>query len=156
MIKHQFTKRDRFCPRWRPKKRKSRLSAEEENKQSLQSRLHLENRTTDLAVTNFTDVDLAWAAGFLEGEASFGKTTTNWNRTSTQRITCRQVNIEPLERLLRMFGGHFGLIKAPSQKKVGISEWRCTGSRARIVMRLIRSLMTKRRQGQIDLALLGT
>lgn len=118
--------------------------------QVLVHRLHQEGRTTKRAKRPPTKNEIIWAAGFLEGEGSF--TTTSWNPhgVRTRRVTCRQVNIEPLQRLLDSFGGSLVFITAPSQIKVKISEWRCSGSRAVIVMRLIYSQMSKKRQKQIS------
>jgi hypothetical protein len=90
--------------------------------------------------------ELEWAAGFLEGEASF----------SGGRIHVSQVNPEPLKRLLDIFGGN---INEPRQRAVGcrpIGEWRVSGARARGVLLTIFELMSQRRKAQIRKALLAT
>lgn len=115
-----------------------------------------ESGQTCPAGVEFVEIDLAWAAGFLEGEGSFGVTSFNKNGSRGNRITCRQVNVEPLRRLMKIFGGTLVFIEAPSQRKARISEWRCSGMRARIIMRLIFPQMSRRRQKQISDAILAT
>lgn len=89
-----------------------------------------------------TTADLNWAAGFLEGEASFSK----------GRIHVSQVNPQPLIKLLRLFGG---TRTSPRQRAAGkpIGDWRASGSRARGVMMTLYHLMSAVRQAQIRNAL---
>lgn len=60
-----------------------------------------------------TTKDIAWAAGFLEGEGSFT------NHGTTIRVSAGQVQREPLERLQKMFGGKIALRK----RKQGGGRW---------------------------------
>lgn len=53
-----------------------------------------------------TQIELAWSAGFLDGEGSFG-TYKESSSTSKYRyrIQCAQVHREPLDRLQAALGG---------------------------------------------------
>lgn len=105
-----------------------------------------EKSTTRHATVTPTIRRLAWAAGFLEGEGHF-----EWNRTSG-RVDATQVQLEPLERILALFGGN---IKAQRPRENQQPHWRwwVCGSRARGVMLTLYPMMSPRRQGQIRKAL---
>lgn len=52
------------------------------------------------------EVELAWSAGFLDGEGSFGSYRQTTGRRNYQfRIQCSQVQEEPLVRLQEALGG---------------------------------------------------
>jgi hypothetical protein len=90
-------------------------------------------------------LDLAWAAGFLEGEGSFG--TTN-GLSRTPHVTCPQVQREPLERLQQIFGlGHI------YRREGRIWTWQQSGQHAAAIMMTIYTLMSPWRQEQIEKAL---
>lgn len=93
--------------------------------------------------------DLAWAAGFLEGEGTFLKA----GRTHT--VAVHQVNIEPLERLQQLFGGSISLLrkKLKNPKHNDIYYWQTFGARARGVMMTLYSLLSQKRKAQIRKAL---
>lgn len=59
--------------------------------------------------------DLAWAAGFLEGEGSFSVNTTGNSKIPT--VQAAQVQEEPIDRLLKIFP--FGRKYGPYQHKRG-------------------------------------
>lgn len=90
-----------------------------------------------------TAADIAWAAGFLEGDGYFGK-----NRT-TLEVSATQKTAWPLERLQEMFGGTLGQVT-----KQGLSRgntywrWRISGNNARRCWFLVRDWMSPRRQQQ--------
>lgn len=96
--------------------------------------------------------DLEWAAGFLEGEGCFTKA----NRSS-QTAWAKQVNDEPVLRLLDMFGGSLTQHDYPSNEKwkdaQPIWRWAVYGCRARGVMMTLYKLMSTRRREQIRHAL---
>lgn len=94
--------------------------------------------STQKATRSPTLADLAWAAGFMEGEASFSK----------GRIHVNQVNREPLHRLLAIFGGSFTKTRQRGNCKP-ISEWRASGARARGIAMTLYPFMSERRRGQI-------
>lgn len=110
-------------------------------------RLGREDKKTIRSSVNPTVSDLHWAAGFLEGEGSF---RPNGGSTDVQ---ASQVNIEPLMKLQRLFGGS---IKKRQGQKINYSDfylWFTSGPRSRGVMMTLYILMSKRRQAQIDKAL---
>lgn len=105
-----------------------------------------QHRKTALPTKTPTPVDIAWAAGFLEGEGSFSA-----KRRATGvygSVTAPQVNREPLERLLAMFGGSI------HQRSDGsISTWFAGGEIGRHVARAVYPLMSERRKRQIERSL---
>jgi hypothetical protein len=96
--------------------------------------------------------ELHWAAGFMEGEGSFGF----YRNAKGPRLmmSCAQVCQEPIERLKALFGGNSRLqeMAAPRQ---AIWKWQVYGVRAAAGMMTLYSLMAPRRKGQIEQALEG-
>jgi len=90
-------------------------------------------------------VDLAWAAGFLEGEGSF------YSQRRGSHVAATQKEKEPLERLQALFGGNIRI----ENKKRGFSNYRWTtsGPRARGIAMTIYGFMSNRRKEQIKTAL---
>lgn len=86
--------------------------------------------------------DIAWAAGFMEGEGHF--------RPRSQ-VTAVQVNREPLERLLALFGGSILVHSRPDNPKgwSASSQWACSGARARGFAMTVFPFLSKKRQEQI-------
>lgn len=110
-------------------------------------------KTTPKAEHSPTMMDLAWIAGLLEGEGSFMKATP-----ICERVTCAQVDREPIDRLHALLGGRVRTVsnaKGFSAHKRGsvIHEWRVNGARARGVMLTLYPLLTTRRRAQIRKAL---
>lgn len=99
---------------------------------------------TPRATTKPTTRDLAWAAGFLEGEGTFGF------YSHSQSIRAPQVQREPLERLQRFFGG-----TVTARKNPYLNVWTVCGPRARGVMLTLYVMMSPRRREQIKAALGG-
>lgn len=94
-----------------------------------------------------TPVEVAWAAGFLEGEGTFGR-----DGFRTFRVRASQNEREPLDRLVAVFGGLVSHRHPPSKPRA-IFEWAASGSRAVEVMEAIYPHMSTRRRRQIDVAL---
>ena len=83
-------------------------------------------------------VDLAWAAGFLEGEGSF---TIQSN--GKHYVQAPQVQREPLDRLRAMFGGSICFTSSR------IFRWRLCGPAAAGLMMTLYQWMSPRRREQI-------
>jgi hypothetical protein len=92
-------------------------------------------------------IDLAWCAGFLEGEGSFviNKTTIG--------VTCAQVQREPLERLQKLLGG---TIYSRRHKRTDKPNWTpeffvwCIyGKNAAAIMMTLLAFMSPKRWTQI-------
>lgn len=81
-----------------------------------------------------TLMDIAWAAGFIEGEGCF---------TTHGQVTVTQKTIEPLARLQEFVGGGI------SQDKDGIYQLRLSGARARGLAMTLYPLLSSRRQKRI-------
>lgn len=111
-----------------------------------------EKRSTLPATATPSLRDLSWVAGFVEGEGSFDKSG------GTSRVSVSQVNREPIDRLLSLFGGAAKLY-APRKTAIHRSQpnhtwcWYASGSRARGIMMTLYVLMSAKRQGQIRKAL---
>lgn len=94
-------------------------------------------------------VDLAWAAGFLEGEGSFC-VTKRPPFYIYPYIQVAQVQKEPLERLQKMFGGSFHLrTEVTRPKQHPYWRWSVSGARALGVMLTLFSFMSPKRKQQI-------
>jgi len=94
-----------------------------------------------------TTRDLEWAAGFLEGEGSFSHGPRN-----AVGVCVYQVNPDPLIRLIEIFGGR-AILRPERGNKSPIWVWQVSGPRARDVMMTLYSLLSLKRQEQIEAAL---
>lgn len=102
--------------------------------------------------------ELFWAAGFLEGEGCFyspdhsgGSFSISASQTKTR---------EPLDRLLRLFGGCVCLASKESTRKKGHNTqdcfvWRIAGSPAVKAAGLLLPILSERRQEQVINSLSG-
>lgn len=89
--------------------------------------------------------DVAWAAGFIEGEGSVRE-----KRNLSLRVT--QVNAEPLEKLQRMFGGT--LYTIPLRKHYQQQwQWQACGNECAACVMIIYSFMSLRWKLRIERAL---
>jgi len=90
-----------------------------------------------------TPTDLAWVAGFIEGDGYIGK-----NRT-TLEVSATQKESWPLERLQAFFGGSLGQIHHQGISKQTYFRWRISGQRAKHCINAIFPLMSPKRMEQI-------
>ncbi len=117
--------------------------------------------TPGRAVSN---LELAWAAGVLEGEGCFKRNGGNFKRGlpgTTQHITVGQKDPEILLQLKEMFGGYLNHQDRRYASRAGTAEyeiwnWGLTGPRARGVMLTVYPFMSERRKAQIRDALKKT
>lgn len=93
-----------------------------------------------------TPVDVAWAAGFLEGEGNFAVPTKGGPSANAHAT---QKDREPLERLLALFGG---TITKHGQRDIW--KWNVYGKNAVALLEAISPYMSTRRRERIDLVLL--
>lgn len=91
--------------------------------------------------------DLAWAAGFLEGEGSFTRTR------GYVRVKAVQVNVEPLLRLQRLFGGNIYGQKVYGGRQPSFA-WIVNAKMAQVVVHQIYEFLSLRRKSQVD-AMMG-
>ena len=87
--------------------------------------------------------DLAWAAGFLEGEGSFGN-------YGSPTVTAAQVQREPLDRLFGLWGGAISKRKTLGFSNQPIWVWKIWAHRAAEVMMTLYVLMSPKRQREIE------
>jgi hypothetical protein len=118
--------------------------------------LGTEKAGTLQATTSPNTRDIAWAAGFLEGEGSFYNSSHRTRPGSVATyVTAYQNNPEPLERMLSFFGGALHQ-RAPRPRSPNpVWVWRASGSRARGICMTLFSLMSGKRKKQIREALNG-
>lgn len=99
-----------------------------------------------------TDVELAWAAGFIDGEGCITTRVRRKKRTTRSYdllLTVGQVNPEPLRRLEAMFGGSTTI--RPTQRRP-LHVWRVANNRAAEALRAMRPFLVGKAI-QADLAL---
>jgi hypothetical protein len=96
------------------------------------------------------DLDLAWAAGFLEGEGSFFRQSRG-----DIVVKATQVDRESLDRLSKLFAGSVTYDSRVRDRGTRQPQWqwRLDGRRAVELMFILFPLMTERRQEQITKAL---
>lgn len=90
-------------------------------------------------------IDIAWAAGFLEGDGSFGI-------ARVINITAVQIQLEPLLKLQKLFGGAITGRPTPKGDKI-LSRWQVYSGRAAELMMTFYPLMSLDRKKQIQKAL---
>lgn len=108
-------------------------------------RLGSEHKSTAMAIRRPSGKMLAWAAGFLGGEGNFRDNAT------TTVITASQVNREPVQRLLEMFGGSLRFTRNKQWSPTWV--WAACGMRARGIAMTLYVFMSAKRQTQIRRAL---
>ncbi len=92
--------------------------------------------------------EMYWVAGFLDGEGSFS--LSGGKPARTPRLQATQVELFPLEKLHRLFGGGTIRVQRPNPlSRHTCHTWVLTGPRAAAIMMTIYPLMSPRRQGQI-------
>lgn len=92
--------------------------------------------------------ELYWAAGFLEGEGAFF-----CSNAKQVCITAAQVQREPLDKLLRWFGGCISEKPPRGLGKQLVYRWAVYGKRAASVAMTLFDLMSTRRRAQIARAM---
>lgn len=114
------------------------------------------HKTTPVAACSPTTLELAWAAGLIEGEGTFNRTGGKHPTIHTERIGVRQVNRECIDRLQRLFGGSVNPVdysKNPISKATILWHWGVYGARARGVMQTLYAFFSQQRRQQIRRAL---
>lgn len=93
--------------------------------------------------------DIAWMAGFMEGEGHFRGIQPG---QGGDRAVAVQVNKDPIDRIIALFGGraHLRKLELPSHD---VWCWQASGARARGLMMTLYPFMSPLRQSQIRVAL---
>jgi hypothetical protein len=102
--------------------------------------------SSTLLSSAYSPIDIAWAAGILEGEGTF--------RLSRRVNVCVKAEMTDEDIILRLqciFGGHISNVNRPSYKPSWV--WSVTGDRAAVIMRLVLPHMGVRRSIDINNAL---
>ena len=94
----------------------------------------------------FSDVELAWVAGLLEGEGSF-MTKTGGN---SPKIQCTMTDLDVLERLQILMGGRIHPVKTRMAHWKDAYMWTLNGQPAADAMKALYPWMASRRRETID------
>lgn len=105
-------------------------------------------RSVPNATRTPTQTDIAWVAGFLEGEGNFRRSHSSRGH-GTEHVSAGQLNQEPLNKLQDFFGGSIYNKKRSKWGMNDIFYWQVTGERARVLMKAVEPLMSARRREQI-------
>lgn len=101
---------------------------------------------------NLSSDNLHWIAGFMEGEACFGRTFGRGIKTNgSLYIQVSQVELDPLEKLQKLLGGSIN--KYSQDTKTGWRDyyrWQVCGITAEKVMVTVYPLMFSKRQKRIS------
>lgn len=102
-----------------------------------------------------TEVDVAWAAGFLEGEGTFCGSPAGENPArpgykigGDTCVKAAQVNVEPLYRLQVLFGGSVRLQQRRGIGRQEIYLWCISARKARRCIDLVLPYLSGRRHDQ--------
>lgn len=87
-------------------------------------------------------MDIAWAAGFVEGEGCLHATS------SAPMLDATQCQREPLDKLQRIFGGKVRSTRPKTSNHQEVFIWGLRGSRAIAVMMTLYSFFSPRRKEQ--------
>src|SRR5262245_46842477 len=93
--------------------------------------------------------ELAWVAGFLEGEGCFVLHKADRGKYAYARVRAYQVEKWPIDRLHQLLGGemHLRAKRHPGHQRCWV--W-SLNTGATDLMKMLRPLMSPRRQDQID------
>lgn len=98
-------------------------------------------KTPKHRISEFSYTEVMWAVGFFEGEGHIGK----------RSLGASQVNLWPLERLRRFFGGSIGQEKRDARYNgQALYQWNICGEQGRDFADIIYPHLSPRRQAQID------
>ncbi|MCC6311361.1 MAG: hypothetical protein IT345_10645 [Trueperaceae bacterium] len=104
------------------------------------------------------ETDIAWAAGFVDGEGCITIRTrlrARNRRDYSVSLAVGQVDPKPLDKLVEMFGGSIGRRSAEPARRVMLM-WRVTGHRAGHVLEVLRPyLLAKGDQADIAMEFLA-
>lgn len=105
-------------------------------------------------------VDLAWAAGFFDGEGSISLRLTSRYQSGERKhsvtLECRvaQVDREPLEKLLELFGGRIARMSRTNPKHKPVNVWVITARHAALFLQRIKPYSARPRvRERIELAI---
>lgn len=93
-----------------------------------------------------TREEIAWVAGFMEGEGSFNGSLRSFE------VSAYQSDKQPLIRLKEIMGGEIYTVKPRSNGKVNSKEsftWRATGRVALVTAMYIYEFLSDKRKNQI-------
>ena len=102
-------------------------------------------------VKSISKTNIAWAAGFLDGEGCFSFYKNRKGSINFQ-VDAGQMDDWPLRKLTGILGGQVHLIRNSNHGNM-IWKWYASGARARGIMMTLFSFLSPRRQEKIKLIL---
>ena len=101
------------------------------------------------------EAQLAWCAGFLDGEGTFGTYRESRGKHKYRfRISCAQVHLEPLEKLQKSLGGRlYGPYGPYSGNRQAHYQWIIHGDEAAVAVEKLRPFLCSIKIEQARLAL---
>jgi hypothetical protein len=96
--------------------------------------------------------DIAWFAGFFEGEGNMLVPTA---KNRSERCDVTQKDRWPLEKIQRQFGGQIVEHRQTRYPDEVYHKWQCFGPRARGVLMTIYPFLSPRRQEKARMVLAG-
>lgn len=104
--------------------------------------------------------DLAWAAGFFDGEGCISVVRCTHKGVAREQVQVlldvAQVNPTPLERLVALFGGRIRVSPNGQDGAWRIHAWRIYGRKAGVILQqVLPYLIGKRRQAELCLELIS-
>lgn len=92
--------------------------------------------------------EIHWLAGYLEGEGSFYRRDTKYG---SMQVRAHSTDRESLEKCLKFFGGKlYGPYHSGKKTEKEYWQWSTAGPRALGIALTLYSLLSPRRQGQIE------
>lgn len=103
------------------------------------------------------DLDLAWAAGFFDGEGSIGIYKRHHAPTSfALTVSLSQVDPRPLRRFAAIVGGHIDFCKPRGNQRPYWRWYDLSGGAADVLAAIYSGLSSKREQASVALEYQGT
>lgn len=103
-----------------------------------------------------TNVDYAWAAGFLDGHAHFSVRAVNDGDGYTPRVAVALPTLAPLRRLKKLFGGTVSSFTDRAKGRKRIWQWRVEGAEARAVLAAVEGQLYMRGARAKQVVVYGT
>jgi hypothetical protein len=100
--------------------------------------------------------DLAWVAGYVDGEGCVGVYTTGANRSLRLTVQVNSVDFRSIEKLHDLFGGYINQ-SCNTMSGRTLHQWRLTNKSAEdMLMEIMPYLLVKREQAEVALVFRAT
>ena len=110
------------------------------------SRRGVENKWTLKSTASPSLQDIAWAAGFIEGEGTFSRRCRG---NISMTVSVGQVNKEPVQRMLDLFGGSLKMYTRKPPNAPEFWTWTAHGARGRGIALTVYPFLSGKRQSRV-------